>query len=79
MKIKIKFFASAREQVGTNYVELDLPANSKLVQIRELLNDRYPSFKRMPGRWAVNMEFVSGDTCVSSNDEIAWIPPVSGG
>jgi len=68
-----------KDQLGTDHVELEVPTPIHLNQLRKELENRYPIFKGMVGRWAVNLNFVPGDALVKETDEIAWIPPVSGG
>ncbi len=79
MIVHVKLFASARERAGADQLELDLPINADLFELRKILNDQYPCFREMTGRWAVNLEFVPESTRVGAVDEIAWIPPISGG
>ena len=68
-----------KDQIGTDHVELEVLAPIHLDQLRYQLEIKYPIFKGMVGRWAVNLNFVPENTLVNETDEIAWIPPVSGG
>ncbi len=79
MKVEIKVFASARELANAGYIQLAVPDNILLSEIKALLDSRYPALKGMPGRWAVNLELARFDCPVKPGDELAWIPPVSGG
>lgn len=80
MIVRVKLFASAREIAGTGSVDLRLPPSATLGQLREGLAESCPPLRGLPGRWAVNREFaVSDDVRIHPGDEVAWIPPVSGG
>ncbi len=80
-RINVVFFALARDLAGTAGATLDLPAPCVVsVAVDELLA-RYPSLSPMREhlRMAVNSEYVGVDHVLRDNDELAVIPPVSGG
>ena len=79
MQVKVRLFASAREQAKTDQIELTTFPGATLQDLQAALNETYPRFNGMPGRWAVNLTFTSPHHRVQPHDEIAWIPPVSGG
>ncbi len=75
-------FGIAKDIVGKS--ELDLSAfERKLNSVEELIcfmNDSYPEFSKLSSlAVAVNGEYASNGVLLDSNDEIALIPPVSGG
>jgi molybdopterin synthase catalytic subunit len=80
VSVRALLFASYAEVVGRSSVALDLPApatvRSALQELRAL-----PGGHRLPARplVAVNRTHVSLDTPLSANDEIAILPPLSGG
>ncbi len=79
MKIKIKFFSIAKDLLDKEEIQLEVAPLHNLNQLKKELEKIYPSFKGMPGRFAVNLSFTSNETIINETDEIAWIPPVSGG
>ena len=81
MKITVRFFALYRERAGrrVNTVELDGGSTvSQLVdEVRRLFPDLAPPTVDIVA--AVNAEYARGETILSDGDEVALIPPVSGG
>ena len=77
--IKVKCFGVAREIVDNDYFELDQSGLS-VKELRSILYSTYPKFSKIKGFMiAVNQEYATEEMAVNANDEIAIIPPVSGG
>lgn len=79
VSVKILFFAQAAGWMGRRSLERDLPAPTPL---GALLED--PAFDELRGhlqgtRFAVNHEFAELATRIHDGDEVAVLPPVSGG
>jgi molybdopterin synthase catalytic subunit len=81
MKITLKLFGSLREAAGTRTLELELPAGAKIEELREALAARLPGAARVGPRVAVavNQELAAPGTALAEGDEVALLPPVSGG
>jgi molybdopterin synthase sulfur carrier subunit len=80
MKLKIKAFGIAREIVGSAEVELDVDNPINVEQLRELLTQKYPEFRSLRSMFlAVNNAYANDTATLAEHDEIALIPPVSGG
>jgi molybdopterin synthase catalytic subunit len=81
MRVRVKFFAAAREIVGQGEVALDLKEGSTVSDLMEHFFSRYPRLKGMAGSLllAVNREFSELTTQLREGDEVGVIPPVSGG
>ena len=81
MKVQVKLFAIAREHIGASSVEVDLPANARVQELREELATRYPvlaaTLRQM--RFAVNNDYARDEAVIPPAAEVACIPPVSGG
>lgn len=78
--IKVLAFGIAREIVGSSEVPIDLPDGVGVAALRHLLTERYPRLGELRSfLLAVNNEYAAADTLVTATDEIAIIPPVSGG
>lgn len=81
MRIRTRFFASAREIVGQGTLELDAPDGATVSDVLAMLSVEYPSLAAYGPHLAlaVNAEYVSRDHLLQAGDELALIPPVSGG
>jgi len=79
MNVTIKLFASFREMFQKDEMEFYVPENCTLLELNRLIGREYPEFEQVPGRWAVNLELKALDYRLKGDEEIAWIPPVSGG
>jgi len=81
VNVKVRLFASYREAVGASQVELSLACGSRGQAVWTALVSRYPTLARLPepSGYAVNDEYVDGGRLLRDDDEVALIPPVSGG
>ena len=75
-----RLFARLREQAGTDRELVDL-AGSTVEDVYRALRERHPSLEPDLGlvRPARNLEFADWSEPVADGDEVAFIPPVSGG
>ena len=81
MRINVKLFAVLRERAGTDQLALDLEDGARVATAIEQLGQRFPSIRDMLPRvaFAVNRAYVKPDANLNDGDELALIPPVSGG
>lgn len=81
MAIKVLLFASLTDLLGCDEVSLDLNEETTVSTALAALEESYPDLKRYQRRFrvAVNHEFCEDDDRVAPGDEMALIPPVSGG
>ena len=81
MNVTVKFFAAARDVAGRESCVLDVPAGATPSLVLDVLSKEYPRLLQLKHslRVAVNWEYVAQDHLLSENDELAIIPPVSGG
>ena len=81
MKIKVKFFAILRERAGTAEVTKDIRDGSTVMDLWQTLQQDFPKLNVEGIRllYAVNQNYVSADFELSDQDEVVFIPPVSGG
>jgi molybdopterin converting factor subunit 1 len=79
--VSVLLFGGVREIVGAGAVELPAGPGETAASLLDALVARHPGLGpwRASLRVAVNREYASGDRAVSPGDEIAVIPPVSGG
>jgi len=77
--IKVKCFGVAKEIVDNDLLTLENDALS-VKDLRDKLIELYPEFSSIKGFMiAVNQEYATDEMSLSTNDEVAIIPPVSGG
>jgi MoaE-MoaD fusion protein len=76
MKVRIRLFAGLRERAGAGEVELDLPEQAR---VRDALDQLRAITTGLPVVMAINQEYANEETLLSAGDELALIPPVSGG
>lgn len=84
MTVRVLFFASLKEAVGMSetVVSLDAPASREalLGSLREVLGESgYRALTAENVRLAVNQELVAGPAVIEPGDEVAFMPPVTGG
>ena len=82
MSIRVSLFASLAEVAGTRCLNLEsLPAPATAEALAEAVFTRFPELAALRESVivAVNAEYVTGDFPVREGDEVALIPPVSGG
>lgn len=81
MKVTVKLFAAARQRVGADKVELQLPAAATVGELKQQLAEAYPNLQPLLAHamFAVDTQYASEDTLLTEQSEVACIPPVSGG
>jgi molybdopterin converting factor subunit 1 len=81
MKTSVHFFATYREQVGSKDLDITLDSGSTVADLLYTLENRYPGLRLdlRPTLVAVNAEYASPDYVLREGDQVALIPPVSGG
>ena len=81
MTVRILLFAGLRERLRSDWVELELPEGATVAELLAALGEHHPALRELlpPCRVAVEQEFVAAGHRVRAGDEVAVIPPVSGG
>jgi len=81
MRINVRLFAVLRERAGAGELYLDLPSGASVADAVEALAQRFPALRTSSAKtaYAVNRSYVDVATLLSDEDELALIPPVSGG
>ncbi len=81
MQVTVKLFGSIREAAGAKELVVTVPEGSMAADLRRLLARDHPSFEEMADRLrvSVNYEIVGEESPLSEGDEVAFLPPVSGG
>jgi molybdopterin converting factor subunit 1 len=77
----VLLFAALREAAGARELAVSLPDGATVVELRAYLAAAYPALAALlPNSGiAVNQELAEPGTLVRPGDEVALIPPVSGG
>ena len=76
MQVRVRLFAALRERAGSEELELELPADARVRDVLAQIDWLTGGLKVV---MAINREYADGDAVLHSGDELALIPPVSGG
>lgn len=81
MTFSVHLFARARELAGSDAATIELPTGASVAELRRELAARFPALAALlaASALAVNHDFAEGDRVLTPTDEVALIPPVSGG
>lgn len=80
MKVNVLAFGIAKEIVGASTVEVELTSDATVSELRDELEEQFPRLAKLASYMiAVNNEYAVADNALQQRDEIAIIPPVSGG
>ena len=81
MHIKTLFFATCRDIVGEREVSREMVEGTTVRDLIELISSEHPSFRSMESSLmvSVNQTYVDRMELLNDGDEVAFIPPVSGG
>ena len=79
--VKVLLFGAAADRAGTRQTELFVGEGTTLRDLWPALADRHPDLAPMRDTlaFAVNGEYARAEARVSPGDEVAVLPPVSGG
>ena len=81
LKVTVRLFAGYRQAAGTASVPLELAEGATVGGLAEQVVRLYPAIGTDPSKLvvAVNQEYADHDLSLKDGDEVALIPPVSGG
>lgn len=79
IEVQVRCFAAVRELLGTDALTVELAPGTTVDGLRRLLAERAPGLSRLALAFAVNRDYARADTVLRHGDEIAFIPPISGG
>ena len=80
-RVKVLFFATLRDRAGTKSFELDIPENTTVRDLKDLVVNAYPELRETMDTVviSINREFAFDESLVPADAEVAMFPPVSGG
>jgi molybdopterin converting factor subunit 1 len=78
MRVRLRFFAVLRERMGARG-ERTVPRGTTVAELWRSLVAEDPGLASVRVRFAVNDEYVAEDRRLADGDEVAFLPPVSGG
>lgn len=80
MEITVLAFGIAKDIFGASSVTVDLPGSATTAALKSSLETQYPRLKKLASYMvAVNNEYAEDGGLLTERDEVAIIPPVSGG
>ncbi len=79
--LSVKLFASLRQAMNSDEIQIDIHNEITVLQMKKILFKIFPNLKKsnIPFFVAVNHKYAADSDVIGINDEIALIPPVSGG
>jgi len=81
VRVTVRLFARLRDLVGTGELSRDTPEGATVAAVWDSLAREYPAIAPYSASMscAVNAEYARMTTALSEGDEVAFLPPVSGG
>jgi len=81
MNVRVKLFAVAKQAAGADAIELAVADGATVAAVRDALVERLPALAAVRRHllFAVNTDYAADSRVIASGDEVACIPPVSGG
>jgi molybdopterin converting factor subunit 1 len=80
MRVRIRLFASLADRAGGRELSVELPEGITAGELWEALCRECPTLRGAPRPLvAVNLEYAPSDRALDGSEEIALLPPVSGG
>ena len=79
--LKVMLFAGLAEAAGSRSVQFEIGLPVKVSEVKRLFSERYPEAARQAAASfaAINQEYASDEAWIEEGDEVALLPPVSGG
>ncbi len=79
--LSIKLFASLRQAMDSDEIKIDIENKITVSQMKKIVFETFPNLKKLnvPFFVAVNHKYATDSVVIDAMDEVALIPPVSGG
>ena len=79
MKVKVRLFATYREKVGRGELEMEVEEGATIGALAQRLEKDFTQLRLRPLIAALNSQYVEPDALLREGDEVAFLPPMSGG
>ena len=81
MRVTVRLFARLRDIAGAADLSRDVPTGATAADLWRTLTSEFPDMARYDSSisTAVNADYAKMTTVLSDNDDVAFLPPVSGG
>ncbi len=81
MRVRVLLFARLRELSGDDSIEMEVPEGTTLGELWGRLQEKVPALRAFPHPplMARDLEYAGPGTLLTGDEEIAFLPPVSGG
>ena len=79
MNVRVLLFAGLAQRAGVREWTIELPSEATVTTLRAALESLHPWLREVPVAMARNQSLARGDERVAAGDELALLPPVSGG
>ncbi|MEJ2137717.1 MAG: molybdenum cofactor biosynthesis protein MoaE [Desulfofustis sp.] len=81
INITVLFFATFRDKVGSNRIDLEIPEGTTIEGLQDILVEKYPGLESFAHHAlaSVEKEYAFPDAVIPDGSEVAFFPPVAGG
>jgi molybdopterin converting factor subunit 1 len=80
MQVSVLFFGITKDLIGKRHISIELPDSITVAEFKNMLLEKHPELLDLSSlAIALNSSYAFEGDLIHSNDEIALIPPVSGG
>ena len=81
MRVRVVYFGMLRDMAGREQETVELNEGARLAELYSSLQERIPGLRKFGGSiaLAINYEYAAADSPLHEGDEVALLPPVSGG
>lgn len=79
MEVTVRLFATYREAAGTGQLKWEIAEGASVSDLWRELENAYPDLPQVRPAAAINAEYAKLDEMLHDGDEVAFLPPVSGG
>jgi molybdopterin converting factor small subunit len=81
MKVRLGLFAVAKDLLGASSIEVEVPVGATVGDLRKVVAELGPGLAPVAksSMYAIGIQYVADDFTLKEGDEVACIPPVSGG
>ena len=80
IEVNILLFGITKDLVGKQKLKMRIPDNAVVAEFKKILQERFPELIELNSiAIAINSEYANDSQVIHAHDEVALIPPVSGG